>query len=451
MNPHMFRKYDIRGIVDKDLTDAMVESLGKAYGTMLKRLGGKTVAVGGDCRLSTERFRTALISGVVSTGIDVLDIGICTTPIVYFALHTLDIDGGVMITGSHNPSDHNGFKVCIGKETIHGEAIQNLRVLIENQDFVSGSGDCKEYDIGKPYREYMVKSFSFSKDLKVAIDAGNGTGGEVCLPILEALNVKTVALNCTMDGTFPVHHPDPTVKKNLEQLIDCVIGNNLDVGIAFDGDTDRIGVVDETGSIVWGDKLVMLFAREILKRHPGATIISEVKASQLVYDDIKKHGGTGIMWKTGHSLIKAKMKETDAALAGEMSGHMFFADRFFGFDDAIYATLRLLEILAESGQGLSTLLSDLPQTVVTPEIRFDCPDEIKFQVVDTIMEELRSDYSIVDIDGVRILFEDGWGLIRASNTQAVLVMRIEASTEARVSEIKAFIEWKVAKARERLQ
>ena len=451
MNPYIFRKYDIRGIVDKDLTDQFVNNLGRAYGTMVKRCGKKIVAVGGDCRLSTERFRKALINGIMATGIDVIDLGTCTTPILYFALYTQPIDGGIMITGSHNPSDFNGFKLCVGKDTIHGEKIQELRVLIERNDFACGEGSVQTLDIVRLYRRHLVDLFDFPRSVSVAIDAGNGTGGEVCIPILRELQVNAVPLNCTMDGTFPVHHPDPTVASNLEQIIDVVVTQGLDAGIAFDGDTDRIGVVDEKGSIIWGDKLVMLFAREILKKKQGATIISEVKASQLLYDDIEKHGGNGVMWKTGHSLIKAKIKETGAALAGEMSGHMFFADRYFGFDDAIYAVLRLIEIMANTDRPLSELLADVPETVVTPEIRFSCPDDIKFKIVDAVRDSLKDKYTIIDIDGVRVHFEDGWGLLRASNTQAVLVMRVEASTEKRLSEIKCMLENWVQKAKEQLQ
>lgn len=444
MNSMIFREYDIRGIVDKDLTDDVVRNIGKAFGSVIRRQGKQTVAIGGDCRLSTERFRAALIEGILSTGCDVLNVGVCTTPILYFSIYTLDVDGGIMITGSHNPSDFNGFKMCVGKGTLHGEDIQKIRAIIETNDFESGSGTVKDYDVTTEYKKYLVSKFSFKKPLKVAIDAGNGTGGEVFLPILKELGVEVVPLNCQMDGTFPNHHPDPTVEKNLVQLIKAVQENSLDLGIAFDGDSDRIGAVNEKGDIIWGDKLMILFSRAILKETPGATIISEVKSSTHLYADIKKNGGNGIMWKTGHSLIKAKMKETQAALAGEMSGHVFFADRYFGFDDALYAALRLIEIVDRSDESLSEMLSDVPKTFSTPELRVDCPDELKFKIVDAIKDDLQKDHTIIDIDGVRIVFDDGWGLIRASNTQAVLVMRFEAESEKRVNEMRSFIENKVS-------
>jgi phosphomannomutase / phosphoglucomutase len=444
MNPLIFREYDIRGIVDTDLTDDVVRNIGKAFGSVIRREGKKTVTIGGDCRLSTERFRKDLIEGIVSTGCDVLNLGICTTPILYFSIYTLDVDGGIMITGSHNPSDFNGFKMCVGKETIHGADIKKIHAIIEDNDFESGSGTAKDYDVITAYKKYMVSKFSFKRPVKVAIDAGNGTGGEIFIPILNDLGVDVVPLNCQMDGTFPNHHPDPTVEKNLIQLIDAVKKQSLDLGIAFDGDSDRIGAVNEKGEIIWGDKLMILFSRAILKANPGATIISEVKSSTHLYADIEKNGGNGIMWKTGHSLIKAKMKETNAALAGEMSGHVFFADRYYGFDDAIYAALRLIEIVDRSDEPLSAMLSDVPKTFSTAEIRVDCPDELKFKIVEAIKDDLKNDHTIIDIDGVRIVFDDGWGLIRASNTQAVLVMRFEADSNERLKEMRSFVENKVA-------
>ena len=440
MNPLIFREYDIRGIVDKDLTDDIVEKIGLACGTYLRRKNKNKISVGGDCRISTERFRKALMKGLMRTGCNIINIGVCTTPVLYFSLFHLKADGGIMITGSHNPSNFNGFKVCVGTDTLYGEEIQNLKKIINSSDYEQGEGTCSSYGIVNDYRDYLIKKFTFNKKLHIAIDAGNGTTGEVILPILEKLGVDVVPLNCEMDGTFPVHHPDPTLPKNLEQIIAVIKNKKLDLGVAFDGDGDRIGAINEKGEIIFGDKLLILYSRDILKNKPGATIISEVKASKYLYEDIKNNGGNGIMWKTGHSVIKAKMKETDAVLAGEVSGHMFFADRYFGYDDAIYAALRLIEIVANSDKKLSQLLEDIPESFVTPEIRIPCSDEVKFKMIDRIKEELHDKFKFIDIDGVRITFDDGWGLVRASNTQPALVMRFEAETKKRLDEIKNFVE-----------
>ena len=440
MNPLIFREYDIRGIVDKDLTDSIVFDIGRAYGSMMKKLGKMKVSIGGDCRLSTERFRKVLSDGIISTGCDVFDLGICTTPILYYSVFTMDIHGGIMITGSHNPSNYNGFKICIGKDTIHGEAIQELKNIISSAQYEKGNGRIIEYDIISDYQNYMINNFKYENKIKIAIDAGNGTGGEIILPILRSLGVEVVAINCNMDGNFPVHHPDPTVEKNLQQLIISVKENKLDFGVGYDGDTDRIGVVDNKGNIIWGDYLMLLFAKDILNRNPGATFISEVKASKHLYDGIKKYGGNGIMWKAGHSLIKAKMKETGALLAGEMSGHLFFADKFFGFDDAIYTTLRLIELVDKTQISLAAFLNEMPRTFSTPELRIACEDSKKFKIVEEVTKKLILDNEVIDIDGVRVLFNDGWGLIRASNTQNVLVMRFEADSLERLREIKEYIE-----------
>ena len=450
MNPFIFREYDIRGIVEKDLTDDVVYKIGLACGTYMKRKGKSKINIGGDCRLSTEQFREALMKGLTTTGCDVINLGICTTPILYFSLFHLNNDGGIMITGSHNPPNFNGFKVCVGTHTIYGEEIQNLRKIIEQGDFETGNGIVSNYNIVNDYKEFIIEQFTFKKKLNVAIDAGNGTVGEVIVPVLKRLGVNVIPLNCTMDGNFPVHHPDPTVLKNLEQIISEIKNKHLDLGIAFDGDGDRIGIVNEKGKIIWGDQLMILYSRDILKKQPGATIISDVKCSKHLYDDIKRNGGHAIMWKTGHSLIKAKMKEVHAPLAGEMSGHIFFGDRYFGYDDAVYAALRLIEIIANTDKTISQLLSDIPQSYVTPEIRIHCSDEIKFRVIDNLKNELRGKYDFIDIDGVRIIFDDGWGLVRASNTQPVLVMRFEADSEKRLEEIKTFIESKVDRILERI-
>ncbi len=440
MNDNIFREYDIRGIVSEDLTADVVKNLGKATGTFLVRKGVTEMIVGRDCRLSSETIRDDLVSGLISTGINVIDIGVCHSPLVYFSLFHLDKNGGVMITGSHNPSEYNGFKICCGKTTIHGEDITALKNLIHKNDFATGDGSVKAYDIFPEYIDYICGNISLSKKLHVVIDAGNGTGGMVAVPILKRLGCEVTELYCEMDGNFPNHHPDPTVTDNLIDLQNTVLKLKADVGIGFDGDGDRIGAVDEKANIIWGDRLMIIFARDILEQHPGATFISEVKGSQTFYDDIQAKGGRAIMWKTGHSLIKAKMKQENALLAGEMSGHMFFAHRYFGFDDAVYACCRLVEIISKTDQPLSGLLSDVPPTFTTPEIRVDCPDEKKFSVIECAKKFFKDKYDIIDIDGARINMPGGWGLVRASNTQPVLVLRFEADTEGRLAEIKKEIE-----------
>jgi phosphomannomutase/phosphoglucomutase len=352
----------------------------------------------------------------------------------------------MMITGSHNPPEFNGFKVSVGKSTIFGEEIQNLRRLIQKGEFTVGKGNLSSYEIIKPYQEYIQKNIHLNKKMRVVIDAGNGTGGMVAGPILRNLGCEVEELYCDVDGRFPNHFPDPTIPKNLTDLMNQVKKVNAEVGIGYDGDADRIGVVDDMGNVIWGDQLMILFSREILKEREGATFVAEVKCSQNLFNDIEKHGGKAIMWKTGHSLIKEKMREEKAVLGGEMSGHIFFADRYFGYDDAIYASCRLIELLSKTGKKLSQLLMDVPKTFITPEIRVDCPDEIKFKVVKKVKEDLRKDHSVIDVDGVRVRLEDGWGLVRASNTQPALVLRFEALTEKRVQEINKWVEEKVKEA-----
>ena len=352
-----------------------------------------------------------------------------------------------MITGSHNPAEFNGFKTVCGESTIHGEAIQDLRRMMESGDLMRGEGSETEADCVTPYVEEVAAQFQFPRRIKVVIDAGNGTGGPVMHRLLQRLNADATEMYFEMDGRFPNHHPDPTVPKNLEALIAKVRETGAALGIAFDGDTDRIGAVDETGEVVYGDQLMIIYAREILSRKPGATFIGEVKCSQAMYDDLARRGGNPIMWKTGHSLIKAKMKETHAELAGEMSGHMFFGDRYYGFDDALYAACRLMEIVANSGHALSHQLADLPKTVTTPEIRFDCSDELKFKVVRGVAEALKGRYKTIDVDGVRAIFAKGWGLVRASNTQPVLVMRFEAETPELLTQYRAEVEEVVSAAK----
>jgi phosphomannomutase/phosphoglucomutase len=443
MNAHIFREYDIRGLVDKDLTVDVVEKLGKGLGTVVRCKGGRSVVVGRDCRESSTRFREALASGLTSTGLNVVDIGVVPTPLTYFAANTLPVDGLAMITGSHNPPEYNGLKTGFGKTTFHGPEIQELRKLIEAGDFEKGpTGKVSEFDIITPYNHFVRQTVKVGrKGMRIVVDAGNGTGGHIAVPLFKSMGFDVVPLFCEMDARFPNHHPDPTVVKNLEDLIAAVKREKAEVGIAYDGDADRIGVIDDKGNILWGDQLMILFSRYVLQDVPGAAIVGEVKCSYTLYDDIKAKGGKPVMWKAGHSLIKAKMKEEHAELAGEMSGHIFFKNRYFGFDDAVYSSARLLEILTHEPRKLSELLSDVPKTFATPELRMDTSEEQKFQLVQRATEKLRqAGHSIVDVDGVRVQFPDGWGLIRASNTQPVLVLRFEAKTKERLNEIQRLIE-----------
>ncbi len=372
----IFREYDIRGIADSELLPEDVAELGRGLGTFLRRKSsGRAIAVGRDCRLSSTRLRDGLVEGLRSVGCDVTDIGVVPTPVLYFSAQYLDADGAVMITGSHNPPEYNGFKSVCGADTLHGESIQQVFQIIERRDYESGDGTLETADVVTPYVEEIAAQFHFDRRVKVVADAGNGTAGPVIHRIFERLNLDATELFFEMDGAFPNHHPDPTVPANLSRLVEKVRETQADLGIAFDGDSDRIGAVNEKGDVVYGDMLLLIYAREILQRKPGATFIGEVKCSQLMYDEIDRLGGNAIMYKTGHSLIKAKMKEEHAELAGEMSGHMFFADRYRGFDDALYAACRLIEIVAKSGHALSAQLAGLPKTVSTPEIRVDCPDD----------------------------------------------------------------------------
>ncbi len=447
MNEHIFREYDIRGVVDKDLTDGIVYDLARAIGTFFRANGATHASLGRDARASSPRFRDIMTRGLTETGCDVLDVGMVPTPVLYYTLFTQPVDSGVMITGSHNPADNNGFKVCLGKSTIFGEHISEIKRIALAQTFVSGQGRKQEIEVVDAYSEYIRSNIRMgSRKLRVVVDAGNGMGGFIGAPLYKELGCDVIELFCEPDSRFPNHHPDPTVVENMRFAINAVREHKADLAIAFDGDADRIGVVDEEGRIIWGDQLMLIFARNILKESPGATFIGEVKCSQTLFDDIKRRGGNPIMWKVGHSLIKAKMKETHAAMAGEMSGHLFFADRYFGYDDGIYAGARLIEILSQTREPVSSLLADVPKMFNTPEIRVDCPDEKKFEVVRILTEEFKKTHEVIDIDGARILFEHGWGLVRASNTQPVIVMRFEAKSQDRLEEIQAL----VASAAERL-
>ena len=442
MNPHIFREYDIRGVADRDMDDPFVRDLGRALGTFQRRRGHRRLALGRDCRLSSPRLHAALRDGLLETGMHLVELGMVPTPLMYFSVFHFDLDGGIQITGSHNPPADNGFKIMAGKDTLHGDDIRALLSLVEQRDFdLVGHGSVEEINPLPSYTGFMRGNIVLArKDLKFAIDAGSGAGGPTALAAMAAVGLSPTALLCEPDGRFPVHHPDPSQPENLQLLTRAVIDGRLSCGIAYDGDADRIGVIDERGNVIWGDKLMILLSRAVLARRPGAAIIGEVKCSQTMYDDIDAHGGRAILWKTGHSLIKAKMKEEGALLAGEMSGHIFFADRYWGFDDAIYASLRLLEILSAANEPLSTMLSDVPETFSTPELRVDCPDDLKFDVVGRVLEHYRRTHTVVDVDGARILFEDGWGLVRASNTQPVLVLRFEAATPTRLATIRSEVE-----------
>jgi phosphomannomutase/phosphoglucomutase len=442
MNQDVFREYDIRGVVGRDLDPDFAHLLGRAIGTYALRHGVRNMTLGRDCRLSSETYQQAVGRGIMAAGINVTDIGLCATPMLYFSIRHYGMDGGVMVTGSHNPPDFNGFKICVGPDTIYGDEIQELRRIIEGGSFTNGSGTSAKSDIAAAYEDYIFDHVRVKPGLRIVLDGGNGVGGFFALPLLKRYGCLVTDIHCDPDGRFPHHFPDPTVPDNLRELIRLVRERKADAGIAYDGDADRIGVITDRGDILWGDELLLLFSRFILKKNPGAAIIGEVKCSQKLYDDIAKSGGRAIMWKAGHSLIKGKMKEERALLAGEMSGHIFFADRYFGYDDAIYASARLLEILSESGKRLSELLADLPRTFTTPEIRVECDDRTKFRVVDSVREHFRKNHdgTIITIDGVRIAFGDGWGLLRASNTQPVLVLRFEAADEERLAAIRGSVE-----------
>jgi len=439
INPQIFREYDIRGIVGTDLTPASVTSIGKAIGTYIRRGNGKKMILGRDVRSSSVEFCNILSKALNSTGCNVIDIGMVPTPVLYFALHHFNADGGVMITGSHNPPEFNGFKISQGFHSLYGEKVQELKGLIEVNDFEIGTGTTKQQPVLAEYMEKICSILEIPRKIKVVVDGGNGCFGIVGPDLLKKLGQTPIELFSEPDGTFPNHHPDPTVSENLTDLIEKVRLENAELGIGFDGDADRIGVVDEKGNILWGDQLLTIFSRDILSRNPGATIVGEVKCSQNLYKDIKKHGGVPVMAAAGHSLIKNKMRESGALLAGEMSGHICFADNYYGFDDAIFAACRVLQIVAQSNKKVSEMLADLPETAYTPEIRIDCPDDQKFKIVRELTEIFREKYEVIDIDGARVNFDDGWALIRASNTQPVLVLRLEAVTKERLKELVAVI------------
>jgi phosphomannomutase/phosphoglucomutase len=444
VNPAIFREYDVRGVVNKDLTEEFAHLLGRAYGTMMRRTGYEKVAIGYDVRPSSPQFARAMTDGIMSTGVDVVDLGLVPTSGLYWALWNLDVEGGVMITGSHNPPEFNGFKIAVGHATIYGEAIQNLREIIQADDFESGEGTRTEADVLSDYVADMRQRLgTVARPIKVVADCGNGCAS-LTAGLLEEIGAQVTHLYCEPDGTFPNHHPDPTLPASLVDLIAKVKETGAELGLAFDGDADRLGVVDTQGNIIWGDHLLILYSREILAKQPGAPIIFEVKCSQALVEEIERAGGEPIMYRTGHSLIKEKMKATGAPLAGEMSGHLFFADEYYGYDDAVYAAARLLRYLAAGDKTIEQMLADVPHFDSTPEIRVDCPDDEKFEAVDRMVKFFKQKYDVIDVDGVRILFGDGWGLVRASNTQPVLVLRFEAKTPQRLEAIKQEVLAKLA-------
>jgi phosphomannomutase len=439
-DPTILREYDIRGIVGDTLHPKDARAIGRSFAKMLGAQGGTRVAVGYDGRLSSPSLAEALIKGLSESGIDVVDVGLGPTPMLYFAAYTLPVDGGIMITGSHNPADYNGFKMVIKKKPFFGADIQQLGEHAAAGNFPSGAGSVRKESVLDTYVARVRQDYDGERELKVAWDPGNGAMGEALVKIVKTLPGEHFLINEIIDGTFPAHHPDPTEAKNLVQLQQLVAEKGCDLGIAFDGDGDRIGVVDGKGRILWGDQFMALLASDVIRAQPGATIIADVKASQVLFDEIARMGGTPLMWRTGHSLIKTKMAETGAPLAGEMSGHIFFADRYYGYDDALYAAVRLLGILSRGTASLADFRDSLPTVVNTPELRFPCSDTRKFAVVDEVRDRLKkSGVAMSDIDGVRVKTDDGWWLLRASNTQAVLVARAEARDEAGLSRLKALL------------
>jgi phosphomannomutase len=439
-DPTSLREYDIRGIVGKTLSDDDAFAIGRCFGSVVARAGGTTTAIGFDGRLSSPSLSEALSNGLRASGIEVLNIGRGPTPMLYYTATAMSTGGAVMVTGSHNPPDYNGFKMMLGRKPFFGSQIQDIGRMAHAGDVVAeAKAAARGVDIADEYLKRLLTDWDGGeRKLKVVWDNGNGSAGDVLAELVKGLPGEHIVLNGTIDGTFPAHHPDPTVPKNLEQLIAKVAETRADIGIAFDGDADRIGLVDDTGTIMFGDQLMVLLARDVLRSHPAATIIADVKASQVLFDEIAHAGGKPLMWKTGHSLIKSKMAETGSPLAGEMSGHIFFADKWYGFDDALYAAVRTLGLLARSDRRMSDFRKSLPQVVNTPEVRFDCDDVRKFKVIEEVAARLREEGATVsEIDGVRVLTDDGWWLLRASNTQAVLVARAEATTEAGLEALKA--------------
>ncbi|MGE5391054.1 MAG: phosphomannomutase/phosphoglucomutase [Deltaproteobacteria bacterium] len=434
---NIFRQYDIRGVVGNDLDDEMMHNIARAFAALALRTGYDTLILGRDNRLSSPHMHDIMLEALLQSGIDVIDLGVVITPVFYFAARHLGINAGIMITASHNPSEYNGCKLLLGHSTIYGEQIQNIRDMIRNQDYIHGPrGSIKEVDIGDAYLNEIISRIKLDRKLKIAVDCANGTASLFAPRIFRELGCEVLELYCNSDPTFPNHHPDPVDPENMTDLVKLLKSSGADLGIGLDGDGDRMGVVDNEGNMIWGDLLMILFWREILPRHPGADCIVEVKCSQALIDEINKLGGKPMIYKTGHSLIKAKMKEIGAVFTGEMSGHMFFADEYYGFDDAVYASARLLRLLSQTTRSLSDLLSDVSQYYSTPELRIACADEQKFEVVEQVREHFGKLYPIIDIDGARVLFPGGWGLVRASNTGPELIVRCEGATPDILEDIK---------------
>lgn len=453
MNPLIFREYDIRGVAERDLPPELVRDLGRALGTLLGRAAPgspsapdaqPSVALGRDCRLDSPRLREALLEGLLESGLLVLDLGVVPTPLLYFAVFHLDAGGGVQITGSHNPPADNGFKILRGTSSLHGTELQRLREMIERRDFdARPGGRLREVAVREAYQEFVLARLRLGpRRFPIVVDGGNGTGGAVAAPLFASLGFPTTRLYCEMDGRFPNHHPDPTVPENVADLRRAVAASGAEVGLGFDGDADRLGVVDRRGRIIWGDQLLILFARAILEEEPGATFVSEVKCSKALYDEIARAGGKAIMWRVGHSRIKEKMKEVGALLGGEMSGHIFFAHRYLGYDDAIYAGARLLELLSRSPRTLAEHVDSLPRFFNTPELRRAVPDTLKFEIVRRAVRHFRAQagLEVLDLDGARVHWPDAWALLRASNTQPALVLRFEAQTPERLLQVRVEVE-----------
>lgn len=436
INRGIFRQYDIRGIYEEDLKGDLPFFLGKSFGSYVRMQNKKTVSVGGDNRLTTPEIKEKVIEGILSTGCDVFDIGIIPTPVLYFSVHYYGFDAGIMITASHNPPEYNGFKMVIGEKSIYGEEIQKIADMIEIENFQEGKGHLDKRNAESDYINYLKGKFSFKNKFRIGVDTGNGTAGPVVVPLFESLGIKIYPLYIESDGNFPNHLPDPVVPENLKDLIGIVKENSLDAGFGFDGDGDRLGVVDDRGEIQWGDRLLILYSREILRKRNGSKIIFDVKCSKALEEEIKKAGGVPLMWKTGHSLIENKLHQEKAPLAGELSGHLYFADEYYGYDDAIYASLRLLRIMDNEGKKLSELFSDVKKYFSTPEIRVEVPDEKKFEIVEKLKDYYRGKFPSSEVDGIKVYFPDGWALVRASNTQPALVVRVEAESQNSLDKIK---------------
>tara|TARA_B100000700_G_scaffold276994_1_gene324037 strand:- start:619 stop:2001 length:1383 start_codon:yes stop_codon:yes gene_type:complete len=449
LNNSIFREYDIRGIAEKDLTDEVVELIGLAYGTKIIEVGLKNITIGRDCRKSSDRIFNSLARGILRTGVNITNLGIITSPVLYFSLYGLNVDGGIMITASHNPPDYNGFKAAIGKNVLSSEEIQNLKTKIETESFLISKtkGKISDYDIIKNYKEDILKNIKITRKLRIGVDSANTPVGLFAKDILSYAGCEVYELFAEPDGNFPNHHPDPSIEENLIDLRNLVKKEKLDLGIAFDGDADRLGVLDENGDLIYSDMILLILARAVIKELPGSKIIAEVKCSKNLFDEIRNCGGSPIMWKTGHSNIKRKIKEEKAPLAGELSGHIFFSDKHHGYDDALYAALRLIEVLSQSDSSISEMLTNIPKMYSTPEIRIDFPEHEKFEVINklikVIKEENDNSFDLITVDGIRLENSKGWALVRASNTQPALTIRFEADSEPNLKELVAYVSEKL--------